>query len=238
MDQSLRPIPRHLIMLLIVALLFQGGWKFRERQPVARMQDLAPPPRLEMLHLWSLGDPTTAARFGMLWLQTFDAQPDVIVPLREMNYHNLVAWLERILELDPRSEYPLFAAVRIYGFVPDAQRERMMMDFVHRAFPGDPPRRWKWLAFAAVQTLHRLQDPDRALLYMRDIDQKVQSQQLPFWVRGLHARILYGKNEFDSARSLMQALLARGGVTSTRQKQALELWLEKLKEKGNPHENQ
>ena len=71
-----------------------------------------------------------------------------------------------ILELDPRSQYPLFAAARVYAETagrgaPAASRSSSC----YAEFLRDPNRRWPWLAHAALLAKHRLKDLPLARRY-------------------------------------------------------------------------
>ena len=103
--------------------------------------DLRPPPAVTTIMVASLGDPLPAAKVMNLLLQSHDNQPGLSIPFASLDYAMLIRWLERILELDPRGPYPLLAASRLYGEVPDPQRQRLMLEFVHRQFRADPNRR-------------------------------------------------------------------------------------------------
>ncbi|MBF0438185.1 MAG: hypothetical protein HQL93_03595 [Magnetococcales bacterium] len=226
-SSSRRPSPRWLIALVLIAMGFQATWKIMTPLPTAQFTDFPSPPSSEVLRLSSLGDPISMAIFWMVWLQTFDDQAGVVVPFHKMNFHHLTRWLERILSLDPRSDYPLFAAIRVYAFVPDPDQQRLILDFVHQAFLDAPKNRWQWLAFATLQARHRLQDPQRARLYMDDLGKTIFDNQLPFWVRGLHARILSEQNELEGAKAVIGGIMVHEPATE-RQKRALATWIEQL----------
>ncbi|MBF0152818.1 MAG: hypothetical protein HQL64_03640 [Magnetococcales bacterium] len=234
---SHRRSPRWLLVLLLLALGLQTAWKVFAPAPVARLRDYGPAPRQEWLHLSTLGDPVAMASVWMLWLQTFDDQAGVMVPFKHMNFHHLATWLERVLALDPRSEYPLFMAIRVYGLVPDPDRQRLMLDFVHRAFLEAPQRRWSWLVFAALHARHHLGDHERARRFMHDVEKNIMIHRLPFWAQGLHVRVLSEQNEIDVVRALKRDFLLREGTTG-QQRQALEVWLEKLEEQEKILENE
>ncbi len=228
-QSSRRTPPKWLIALLMLTLGLQAIWKAHMPPPTPHFQDFNKPPTLEWLRLTTLGDPITMATVWMLWLQTFDDQAGVVIPFQKMDFHHLATWLETILALNPRSEYPLFAAIRVYGFVPNPDKQRTMLHFVHRAYRQDPKHRWPWLALAAVQARHRLNDNNLARSFMDDMQQNIIANELPFWVRGLHARILSEQNELNGARAIMGGLLLHETM-SERQKQSMAIWLEKLED--------
>ena len=61
----------------------------------------------------SLGEAGAAARLMAIWLQGFDTRGGNLLPYQRLDYSRLIAWLDAILELDPRGGYPLFAAARV-----------------------------------------------------------------------------------------------------------------------------
>src|SRR5438034_1197957 len=120
--------------------------------------DLPPPPPAQALRLASFGEPEAAARLVALYVQAFDLGGGNSLPYKNLDYRRLTGWLSAILELDPRSEYPLFLAARVYAEVPDEARSRIALEFVYQEFLKDPNRRWPWLAHAALLARHRLGD--------------------------------------------------------------------------------
>ena len=105
---------------------------------------------MQALQVASMGDPLVLAKALNLWLQSFDNQPGVSIPFRNLDYKKVEGWLSRILALDPRGQYPLLAASRLYAEVPIEDKRREMLDFVYEQFRLDPNRRWPWLAHTSV----------------------------------------------------------------------------------------
>src|SRR5207253_6505304 len=96
------------------------------RQPPSpAAADLPPPPPAQNLRLASFGEPEAAARLVTLYVQAFDLGGGNALPYKNLDYRRLTGWLSAILELDPRSEYPLFLAARVYAEVPDGARSRI-----------------------------------------------------------------------------------------------------------------
>ena len=131
---------------------------------------------------------------------------------RKLDYHRLVKWLHSILELDPRSEYPLFAAARVYAETPDEARARLALDFVYREFLLDPDRRWPWIAHAALLAKHRLKDLALARQYAAALDRHTRAADVPLWARQMEVFILEDMNELEAARIMLGGLLASGAV--------------------------
>ena len=177
-------------------------------------------PSAAALRLASFGEPEAAARFAMLYLQSFE--------LRNLDYARLVAWLRAILELDPRSDYPLFSAARIYAENPDPARSRMALELVYEEFLGDPNRRWQWLAHAALLAKHRLKDLELARRYASAIDRHTTAAGVPLWAKQMEIFILEEMNELEAARIMLGGMLASGAVRDPEEARFLKERLEEL----------
>ena len=174
--------------------------------------DLPPPPRPETLRLASLAEEPAAARLAMLYLQAFDFRGDNRVPYQKLDYGRLIGWLDAILALDPRSDYPLFSAARIYAENPDPARSRQMLEYVYRAFLEDPNRRWPWLAHAALLAKHRLNDLPLALRYASAVERYTNDPNVPSWAKQMQIFILEDMNELEAARTMIVSLLESGRI--------------------------
>src|SRR5262249_26030664 len=151
-------VPAWLWATLLALFALQLATHGAQRADATDAAALPPAPRAAVLRLASFGEPAAAARLLMLYVQTVDFSGGQVTAYPDLDYRRLVGWLEAILDLDPRSEYPLFSAARIYAEVPDPARARLALDFVYRAFQRDPERRWPALAHAALLAKHRLGD--------------------------------------------------------------------------------
>jgi hypothetical protein len=180
---------------------------------------LPPPPSAQALRLASFGEAEAAARLSMLYLQAFD--------LHKLDYVRLTSWLRSVLELDPRSQYPLFAASRIYAEHPDAARSRAMLEFVYQQFLLDPDRRWPWLAHGALLAKHRLKDLPLARRYAAAI-QRHTSAAAPVWARQMEIFILEEMNELEAAKIMLGGMLASGAVRDPEEARFLRERLEEL----------
>src|SRR5439155_3390478 len=136
---------------------------------------------------------------AMVYLQAYDLGGANELPYRKLDYLRLTGWLGSSLELDPRGQYPLFLAARVYAEVPDPQRLRLMLDFVYREFFADPDRRWPWLAQAALLAKHRLHEPELALRYATAIERNARSPAVPAWAKQMRIFILEDLNELEAA---------------------------------------
>jgi hypothetical protein len=217
-------VPLPVTAVLLAALLLQLLW-----HPAARRPDVAlgPPPSLDALRLASLGEPVTLAKALMLYVQGVDDADGVHTPLRELDYVVLRDWLERVIDLDPRGQYPLLAASEVYAAVNDPARVRLMLDFVEQRFREDPERRWPYLAHAVIVARHRLHDLPLARRYAAEV--RTLATTAPPWARELELFVLENMNELASARALAGAMLHSGQITDPRELAFLERKLNSLK---------
>ncbi|RME34776.1 MAG: hypothetical protein D6786_03870 [Gammaproteobacteria bacterium] len=233
-ERSLASVPPALRWLLPAALVLQLSWHARHPLPAPQARELPPPPPPALLHLAAFGEEPVLARVLMLWLQFFDNQPGISLPFRTLDYHRLRQWLELILQLDPRSHYPLLAAIRLYALVPDPQRQRVMVDFVRREFPRDPARRWQWMAHAVFVARHRIGDLKLALALARELRLHTRPGEAPDWARQMEIFILADMGELEAAKVLLGGLLESGAVTDPGELEFLRHLLERLEERGRP----
>ena len=187
-----------------------------------------------ILRALSLGEPIPLAQLMTLYLQAFDNQPGISIPFMELDYAQVMQWLDAILELDPAGQYPLLMASQLYGQVPDEARARRMCDFVHRQFGRDPDRRWRWLAHCAIIAKHRWQDPQLALSYAEAITR--EARHASSWARQMQIFMLEDLGEREAATVLLGGLLASGEVTDPNEVHFLTEQLKKLRgdEKPSP----
>jgi hypothetical protein len=210
--RPLSSLPAWLWIALAAALAAQIAWRSLESGARPRESDLPPAPSPAALRLASLGETQAAARLTMLYLQAFDYGAVNRTPYRKLDYRRLTEWLQSILALDPRSQYPLFAAARVYAETPDEARSRLMLEFVYREFFADPDRRWPWLAHAALLAKHRLHDLPLARRYAAAIDGYTRTPDVPLWAKHMEIFILEDMNELEAARVMLGGLLASGAV--------------------------
>ncbi|SDG54549.1 MULTISPECIES: hypothetical protein [unclassified Duganella] len=229
-----RTAPRGLLWAVLLALSAQIFWQASRPAVHPRAQDLPPAPSLAALRLAALGDPVALSKVSMLYVQGFDEQAGVSIAWRDLDYAKVRDWLQRVLDLDPRSQYPLLAASEVYGAVSDPQRVRLMLDFVYARFAEDPDHRWPWLAHAALVAKHRLHDLPLARHYARAIRLQAKGPGVPAWAGQMEIFILEDMNELQAARTLIGGLLASGQVTDPRELQFLSERLQGLNAAHKP----
>ena len=157
-----------------------------------------------------MGEPGTLAKVLMLWLQAFDNQPGISIPFADLDYVMVINWLDALLDLDNRFQYPLLSASRVYTETPDDAGKRQMLEFVHRRFRENPERRWPWMAHGVYVAKHRIKDLQLALKYANALRQNLSNGTAPPWVTQMEIFVLEDLGEIESARIIIGGLLASG----------------------------
>jgi len=221
-------VPRTAVMLLLLSLCAQTAWHHWRPAPQASAEALPAPPAQPVLLAIAGGDRITLAKALMLWLQAFDNPPGLSTPFRDLDYARVIAWLERILSLDPRAQYPLLAAARLYGEVPVPEKQRQMLEFVYREFLKDPDGRWQWLAHAVYVARHRIGDMPLALKYAEALAQHATGTDVPSWARQMNIFVLEDMGETEAAKVLLGGLLDSGRIEDPAEQRFLMNRLEEL----------
>jgi hypothetical protein len=221
-------VPRPVLALLALSLAAQIAWQALHADLGRSALDVPPAPSAQALRLASFGEAEATARLTMLYLQSFDLGGGNAAPYRNLDYQRLVDWLEAILALDPRSQYPLFAAARVYADTPDPARMRIALDFIYRQFLAAPDRRWPWLAHAALLAKHRLRDLPLARSYAQALERLARAPDMPLWARQMEIFILEDMNELEAAKIMIGGLLASGTITDPAELRFLKERLEAL----------
>ena len=183
------------------------------------MVEVPPPPSVNALRLASVGEREALARLLALYVQSFDLRRD---------YVHLLGWLRSVLELDPRSPYPLFLAARVYAESPDPSRVRLALEFVYQEFFRDPDRRWPALAHAALVAKHRLGDLALARRYASAVQRHATSPEVPLWAKQMEIFILEDMNELAAAKIMLGGLLESGTVQDPAELRFLQQRLQEL----------
>lgn len=235
-ERPLRDVPRVLMWLLAAALAAQFVMRHATPGSGREPSELPPAPSAQILRLMSLGETPAAARLSMLYLQSFDLHAANEVPYRDLDYDLLTRWLSAALETDPISEYPLFLSARIYAEVPDQDKTRRMLEFVHDRFLEDPNRRWPFLAHATLLAKYRLGDLATARRYASNLTRLTTDPRVPFWVREFEGFILEDMGELEAARIVLGGLVASDRIQDPEELRFLQLRLgnleAQLKQKG------
>ncbi len=216
---------------IALALLLSVHVIWRSQLPTlaSSARGLPTPPSFAIAQVQALGDPLAWSKYSMLWLQAFDTQAGTSIALRDLDYGRVIEWLALCLRLDPRAQYPLLAASRLYAEIPDPARSRQMLNFVRAAFAEDPARRWPWLAHAVYVARHRLHDQPLALEFARTLA-AAGAPGIPHWARQLEIFVLEDLGELEAAKILLGGLLASGQITDPHEQRLLSERLKVLEE--------
>jgi len=230
-DRPLRDVPIAVIVMLVVALAIQLFWHSQQEPIVAKAEDLPRPMSPRAYVMSSFGEPVAAAKVLNLWLQAFDNQPGISIPLHSLDYDVVTDWLDTILELDPRGHYPMLVAARVYGSVSVDEKQREMMDYIFYKFNEDPNKHWRWLAHAVITAKHELKDMQLALKYAHALAEKATGENVPYWARDMKIIVLEDMGEVAAAKILVGGLIASGEITDPYELNFLENKIHTLEEK-------
>lgn len=224
-------VPKSVKIILALSLILQCLWHYSFTRLEIKREALPKPPEASFIKLVSLDDPITAAKLTMLWLQAFDNQPGVSIPLKDLDYENVIEWLNLILDLDKNIQYPLFAAIRFYAEVQDEEKQRRMIDYTSNKFLENPDDRWPFMAHAVYMAKHRIKDVDLAVKIARLIRLHAKGDKVPYWAKQMEIFILEDMGELESARVLLGGLLESGELTDQNQRKFLGQRLEEIEQR-------
>ena len=226
-------VPRSIGIALLLSLFLQCLWHFSFTKLEVKRHNLPAPPQSSFIRLVSLDDTTTAAKVVMLWLQAFDNQPGVSIPLKELNYDKVIQWLDLILELDNKIQYPLLAAIRFYAEVQDEEKQRKMIRYVSEKFIESPATRWPFMTHAVYIAKHRIKDEQLALKCAQMIRQYAKGDKIPYWAKQMEIFVLEDMGELESAMIVIGGLLESGELKDPHQRKFLGQRLEEIKQRQN-----
>jgi len=226
-------VPKIIWFILLLSLFFQCLWHLSFTSLEVKRQNLLPPPQLSTIKLISLNDTVTAAKLVMLWLQAFDYQPGVSIPLKELDYDRVIEWLDLILELDNKIQYPLLAAIRFYAEVPDEEKQRKMVRYVSEKFLENPNERWQFMTHAVYIAKHRIKDTQLALECAQKIRQFARGDNVPYWAKQMEIFVLEDMGELESAMIIIGGLLESGELEDPYQRKFLSQRLKDIEQRQN-----
>lgn len=229
-QRPLNQVPVAVWLLLLAGLSLQVLWHHHLPAPAASADSLPLTPSTRSLQVLSLGDDVALSKLLNLWLQVYDNQPGISIPFKDLDYARVRGWLQASLDLDPRGQYPLLAAVRLYGQVPDPQRKLQMLEFTYEKFMEAPNQRWPWLAHAVIVARHQLKNPQLALKYAQALAANATGPQVPHWVQQMSIFVLEDMGETEAARILIGGLLDSGKISDPHEFRFLSERLDLLRE--------
>jgi len=230
-DRPVRDVPLSVIVMLLAALAIQLYWHSQQQPIVAKAEDLPRPMSARTYVMSSFGEPVAAAKVLNLWLQAFDNQPGISIPLHALDYDVVTNWLDTILELDPRGHYPMLVAARVYGSVSVEEKKREMMDYIFYKFNEDPNKHWRWLAHAVITAKHELKDMQLALKYAHALAEKATGENVPYWARDMKIIVLEDMGEIEEAKILVGGLIASKKIADPYELNFLQDKIRTLEEK-------
>lgn len=221
-ERPVAAVPAWILVAFAGALAAQVLWQARMAPSAASRNQLPPAPSAAVLSLAGFGETASLARLAMVWLLAFDSHAGNAAPYQSLDYVPLAQWLQSILATDPRSNYPLFAAARVYAENDDPDKARRMCEFVYEKFSEDPNRRWPLLAHVALIAKHRLHDLPLARRYAAALQQQTTDPTVPSWARQMEIFILEDMNELEAAKVMLGGLLATGRIRDAEEQRFLE----------------
>ena len=145
-------------------------------------------------------------------LQLHDNQAGRHIRYSQLNYSVLVDWLDQIYQLNRQSEYPMMLASRVYSQTRDKARLRIILEYIDRTFLQNPQLHWRRLAEATVIAKHQLEDLPLALQMAEKLSNQPESIKMPRWARDMQFILLGDMNEFETAITIIVALLESDAV--------------------------
>jgi len=230
-DRPVADVPLLIRVLLLVALAMQIAWHSMQDPVMAKAEDLPHPMTPRAYTMSSFGEPIATAKILNLWLQAFDNQPGLSIPLHSLDYGIVSEWLDTILELDPRGHYPMLVAARVYGSVSNREKQREMMEYIFYKFNDNPDKHWRWLAHAVITAKHELRDMELALKYADALAEKATGANVPYWAKDMKIIVLEDMGEVETAKVLVGGLIASGEITDPYELNFLENKIHRLEEK-------
>ena len=145
-------------------------------------------------------------------LQLHDNQAGKHVRYSRLDYERLVDWLDQIYQLNTQSAYPTMLASRVYSQTRDKARLKIILEFIDRTFMQNPQLHWRRLAEASVIAKHKLGDLQLALQMAEKLSSQPASVVMPRWARDMQFILLGDMNEFETAMTIIVALLQSEAV--------------------------
>jgi len=216
---------------LLMTFLAQLLWHVYSPALNAKAQPLPAPMSVDAYRLLSLNEAVPTARYLNLWLQSFDNQAGISLSFNQLDYNMIARWLDTILALDVRGQYPMLVAAHIYGSIHNEQKKRFMMNYVFEKFKQHPNRYWRWLAHAVIVAKHELHDTQLALLYADALASKAKGENVPYWAKDLKIIVLEDMGELQAAKVLVGGLMESGDISDPYELKFLLQKIEVLEQK-------
>ena len=207
-ERPFKQVPRPLLIGFLVLLSMQVlVHQSATRQADVNYKPLATPFSTPVYRGLSMGSEQLLSYLLAIRLQLHDNQAGKHILYSQLNYYQLVNWLDNIYQLNKSSEYPMMLASRVYSQTRDKDRLRKILEYIDRTFMHNPQLHWRRLAEATVIAKHQLGDLQFALQMAEQLSSQPASVNMPRWARDLQFILLGDMNEYETAITIIVALL-------------------------------
>jgi hypothetical protein len=212
-ERPLSQLPRPLwIGLLILFGLQVLVHQAAIQQNVLSYRPLSTPFASTIYQGLSMGSGQLLSYLLAIRLQLHDNQAGKHIRYSQLDYQRLVNWLDQIYQLNTQSEYTMLLASRVYSQTRDRDRLRIILEYIDRTFMQNPQSHWRRLAEASVIAKHKLGDLQLALQMADKLSSQPASVEMPRWARDIQFILLGDMNEFETAITIIVALLQSEAV--------------------------
>ena len=212
-ERPLAQIPTPLLIGFLVLLGFQiFAHQLGSRQANANYKPLTTPFASTVYRGLAMGSEKLFSYLLVIKLQLHDNQAGKHIRYSRLDYERLVDWLDQIYQLNTQSEYPTMLASRVYSQTRDKARLKIILEYIDRTFIQNPQLHWRRLAEASVIAKHKLGDLQLALQMADKLSSQPPSVEMPRWARDMQFILLGDMNEFETAITIIVALLQSEAV--------------------------
>ncbi len=213
-ERPLSMLPRLLLLGFIVLFVAQLLAHHASRSRFeSSYRGLSKPLELPFYQSLSMGSEQLLGYLLAIRIQLHDNQAGKHFRYNLIDYDLLIAWLDRVSDISPETEYPMLLASRIYAQTRDRERLQKMLAFIERRFDDNPQLHWRRLAEASIIAKHRLEDLDFALRLAKKLAAQPASVKMPHWARDFEFLLLAELNELESAIAIIQAMLQSNSIS-------------------------
>lgn len=245
MKRAERPfsqLPRPLLLVVFALLLAQGMVYQITNYPLTNYQNthskneiaykpLSAPFAASTYRSLAMGSDRLLSYLLAIRLQLQDNQSGKHVRYDHMDYRLLAIWLNQINQLNPRSQYPIMLASRVYSQTSDKLRLRVMVDYIRNVFVQNPKLHWRRLTEATILARHQLGDLELALSMAQQLSKQPGSIVMPHWARDMQFLLLGELNEFEAGIEIIAALLKDNSITDPDERRFLNAKLMGFRQK-------
>lgn len=194
-----------LTALLLVLLMFQGGFWHRSHGIAPYLGIVPEPPAHALAATLTLGDTQFAYRIYALQLQNFGDSFGRNTPLADYDYDRLSRWFRLMDTLDDRANFVPSLASYYFSQTPNRKDVRYIIRYLETHAARYPEKKWWWLAQAVYLAKHKLNDYPEALRLAHIL--AATPGDLPIWTRQMPAFIHEDLGETEAALAIIQAIL-------------------------------